>query len=102
MTLKQQVKAILKEYPETRENDIDLTIEIWKKIMPHLAEVFEKLRNLLKKLPTQESCKRYRAYYQSKGMYLPLNREVLKRRRKLEDEWRKSLNYQPFQNYSNE
>lgn len=102
MELKQQVKQILEECPESRNSDIVLTIEVWKRVMPHLSYFFDKLLKLLLKLPREDNCKRYRAMYQAKGQYVPTDWEVAKQRRMKEDFWRKSLNYKPFKNYSND
>lgn len=101
MELKQQVKQILEDYPETRNNDITLMIFIWKKFY---AISFSMLINgqptALYRLPYQDNIKRYRAMYQAKGQYVPTDWEVAKQRRMKEDWWREKLNYKPFKNYN--
>lgn len=100
--LKQQVKQILEQYPETRNNDITLTIKLW--------EVYYELeyRVLLKGtihslyyLPYQDNIKRYRAMFQAKGQYLPTDWKIAKQRRIKEDVWRRSMGYIPVQDKFN-
>ena len=103
MTLKDQVKSILEDYPETRNNDITLTIKLWQVYHSKAYTMLEQGGiNALYILPYESYIKRLRARLTAKGQYLPTDREVIKQRRINEDKWRTNLNYQPFNNYSNE
>lgn len=94
MTLKDQVKSILEDYPETRNNDIALMIKVWQEHYPALYSDLEIGKvNTLYFLPYQDNIKRYRATFQAKGQYLPTDREVIKQRRINEDKWRKELGF---------
>ena len=104
MTLKDQVKQILSDYPETRNNDINLMIKVWRVYYGPFYNELIVGGNIgaLYSLPYQDNIKRYRARLQAKGQYLPTDREVIKQRRINEDWWREKLNYKPFKNYSND
>jgi hypothetical protein len=99
--LKEKVAIVLSEVPETRNSDIALTIEIWKRYYPkyvrrgqygdpgiYLKDLFE--------LPREDNIKRIRAKYNSIGLYLPTEWAVAKGRGILENEWRKAMGYNPI------
>lgn len=103
MELKLQVKQILEDYPETRNNDITLMIKLWK--IYYEMEYMVLLKGTIHSLyylPRESQIVRYRAFYQAKGQYVPTDWEVAKQRRMKEDWWREKLNYKPFKNYSND
>lgn len=99
-TLKGQVESVLQDIPETRNSDIALTIEIWRRFFP------DKIRTLdggaveyvslgsLYSLPREDNVKRVRAMFQNvQKKYLPTKWEVAKARGIEEDEWRTALGY---------
>lgn len=104
MELKLQVKQILEDYPETRNNDISLMIKLWEVyyFVGYCDLLLEGNIKALYSLPYQDNIKRYRAMYQAKGICVPTDWEVAKQRRMKEDWWREKLNYKPFKNYSND
>ena len=89
------VASVLREVPATRNSDITLTIEIWKRFFPNrikdaryilIADLYE--------LPREDNVKRARAYFQNtKKVYLPTDWAIAKRRGILEDEWRVALDF---------
>lgn len=77
-TQKDKVEYCLLHYSWTRDNDIDL--------LRAVRQQFYRLNTLyvskddMKRLPTQESIKRIRARFNSKGMYYPTKPEIIKDR----------------------
>ncbi len=92
--LKYQVEKILQEIPSTRNSDIELMIEIWKKFFPqHILSRgngnFGIDLTSLNHLPREDHIKRYRASFQNDdGLYLPTKLEVVRERRINEEKWR--------------
>ena len=96
-TLKAMVENVLRDIPETRNSDITLTIEIWKRFYPEktiggecsavrFAQLYE--------LPREDNVKRARAYFQNdKRLYLPTSEAVAKARGINKDEWRVAMGY---------
>jgi len=97
-TLTDRVEFCLRNYPETRDSDITLTIKIWKMFyllflrqdgnlnyMVPLESLFE--------LPREDNVKRVRAQFNSKGQYYPTNWRVAEARGIKEDDWRVALGY---------
>lgn len=98
-TLKDQVEYVLREVPNTRNSDILLTVEIWRRWYPtrvHQTELgaeYVYTSDLLD-LPREDNVKRARAHFQNtKGLYLPTSWEVAKKRGLAEDEWRVAMGY---------
>jgi hypothetical protein len=94
--LKNQILNILREIPETRNSDITLSIELWKRYHPeyikknNTGELGIWLKDLYN-LPSQDNVKRIRALVQNEeGKFLPTSWEVAKQRKIKEEEW---LNY---------
>ena len=90
--LKEQVKITLMECPESRNSDITLTIEIWKRFY----DIRDTVRlNQLYDLPREDNVKRIRAKFCEKGFdwAFPTEWKIAKRRGILEDEWRQTLGY---------
>lgn len=98
--LKTQVEQCLQKYPETRNSDIKLTNAIW----------YEYYRNKLKNdeqgnlvvrlcdlydLPKEDNVKRWRAKFNSKGLYLPTEKKIIQKRKIKEEIWRSKLGYNP-------
>jgi len=98
MNLKQQVEVCLREVPATRDSDITLTVEIWKRYYPHSiikapnGEIYVNLNDLYK-LPREDNTKRYRAKFNEEGKYLTSNPQIRKQRKQKELEWRQELGY---------
>lgn len=91
MQLKYQVETIMRTVPLTRNNDVTLMIELWKKYYPdHIkrgAELGIWLSSL-HHLPTHESIKRIRAIIQNtEGRMLPTLFSVRKARKIKESVW---------------
>ncbi len=91
--LKTMVGKVLEEFPDTRNSDVALMIEVWKKYYPAMVRQGSGgqwgvwLRDLYD-LPREDNVKRYRAYYQNeRGLYLPGSAEVAKQRRINEQYW---------------
>ncbi|WP_457635822.1 hypothetical protein [Persephonella sp.] len=99
MNLKNKVEKILKEFPETRNSDISLTIQIWRTFYPEFLETDKLGRELvcldaLFELPREDIVKRYRAKFNEEGLYLPTDEEVLRQRHLKEKQFRKELGYE--------
>lgn len=94
MILKKQVTDILRDVPESRNSDITLMIEIWKKFFPQFIKKGASgehgiwLQDLYK-LPREDNVKRLRAHTQNvEGKYLPTLWSVAKQRKIKEVEWK--------------
>lgn len=95
--LKRQVLKTLEEVPETRDSDITLMLEIWKRYYPEklvtgaagtLAVRLSDLYNL----PREDNVKRIRAHFQNDQLkFLPTYLAVAKQRRINEEVWRRSM-----------
>lgn len=93
------VEATLRDVKATRDSDIALTIEIWKRYFPtkiqSLGSMMEcvNLKDLYD-LPREDNVKRIRANIQNvKKLYLPTSWEVAKQRKIEENEWRTAMGY---------
>ncbi len=98
-TLKKQVEAVLKEYPETRNSDITLTTKIWQRFYG-IGDTVE-LKKLYD-LPREDNIKRIRAKFceEKKSWAYPTSLLVAKQRKIKEEEWRGVLGYPSFHNGS--
>lgn len=96
--LKEKVEIILKNVSRSREDDQYLTLCIWVKYYPEflfkneLGEYCVKLSDTLK-IPKQDNVKRIRAKFNSQGLYLPTNPNVIKKRKILDKQWKQDLGY---------
>jgi hypothetical protein len=99
--LKYEVEDILKTVPESRNSDITLMIEIWKKYYPRYLKQASNGKDVgiylkdLYELPREDSVKRIRAKFNVEGYYWPTEWNIAKNRRINENEWRKHLGYSP-------
>lgn len=120
MSLKEQVKQILEDRPETRNSDITLMVEVWKRFHPAKikglsyiepnsiieAEVrpgglYPVVSNIkpcvqledLYDLPREDNIKRIRAAFNAKGLYWPTELKIAIGRGLQENEWREKLGY---------
>lgn len=104
MTLKEQIKIVLTEVPETRNSDIALMVELWRRYYPEKIQTLDLgLRNErpavaladLYDLPREDHVKRVRAAFNAKGEFMPTDIKVAEARGINEDRWRKALGYEP-------
>jgi len=92
-TLKGQVKFCLEQFPETRDSDIGLTIQIWLTFYGEGGGGSIELKKLYE-LPREDNVKRVRAYFQNvKKICLPTNENVARARGINIDEWRVAMGY---------
>ena len=107
--LKEKVYSVLKQFPYTRNNDLDLTIRLWMCYYSEYIGFQDGLINdyyvtfkSLFKIPRQDDIKRIRAKIQNPnhktgyiGMFMPTDENVRKKRKIKEEEWRSYLGYNP-------
>lgn len=100
--LKNQVSHILSHFPEARNSDIRLTIELWKNYYPNyiIANTSYGVDNPLIaikdlfELPREDNIKRIRAKIQNEDReFLPTDIKVFIERARASDEWRRFLGY---------
>ena len=96
--LKEQVKRVLIDNPETRNSDITLTIEIWKRFFPEKTiggECAGIRFQQLYELPREDNVKRIRANFCQKGFNwaFPTDWKIAKARGINEDKWKEVLGY---------
>ena len=95
------VEYCLRAYPDTRNSDITLTIQIWRQFfvsrIQYLGEGGTRECVQLKDLydlPREDNVKRARAYFQNdRRLYLPTSEAVAKARGINIDEWRVAMGY---------
>ena len=98
-TLKIKVMRTLQEDPETRNNDVLLTIAIWKKYYPDLIRStknwdFGVYLSDMFKLPREDHIKRIRAKIQNEEYrFIPTDEKVAKQRKLNIERWREALRY---------
>lgn len=97
-TIKEMVEACLRNIPETRNSDITLMIEVWKRYYPQRISTVQDARlgvalASLYDLPREDNIKRVRATFNHEGKYYPTDWKVAKGRGIKEDEWRVALGY---------
>jgi len=92
-TIKERVEYILKNYPETRNDDMYLWLIYVRLFDPELSKYIKFIPyNILKKAPKLETIVRVRRKIQNEEhKYLPTDPKVLKRRRLLAETWRKAI-----------
>lgn len=90
MKLIDKVEYCLKNFPETRNSDIQLTFKIiYQFHNSHIKLIETKWwidTEILKEI-REDQVKRYRARFNERGKYLPTIEEVLKQRKLLEKQW---------------
>lgn len=106
-TLKGMVGSVLEDMPLTRNSDISLLIEVWKRFYPKfvleekhqdgatytVGHKYVRLTDLFN-LPREDNVKRVRAYFQNvKKLYPPTEWAIAKKRGLVEDEWRVAMGY---------
>ncbi len=100
--LKNQVYHILSHFPESRNSDIRLTIELWKHYYPNYIIANQTygqdnpliaIKDLFE-LPREDNIKRIRATIQNVDReFLPTDINIFIERARQSDEWRKFLGY---------
>ena len=98
--LTKKVNDTLRDFPETRNSDIELTIRIWKEHCSKKLRSFEGADYVLLSdlfvLPREDNIKRIRAKIQNEdNEYLPTVWKIAQARRIKEDIWREHLGLQP-------
>lgn len=91
-TLKTKVEIVLEKFPETRNDDVALTIKVWRVFHKEkLNFEYVKLSDLFA-LPREDTIKRVRAQIQNKDKrFLPTVWEVAKKRQINEETWRNAM-----------
>lgn len=83
MTIKQKVEHCLKNFPETRNSDAILTFRVIHEFHNSNIKQFEGkwwiTTEILKDIK-EDVCKRYRAQFNQKGLYMPTSQQVLELR----------------------
>lgn len=100
-TLKGMVEEILRDIPATRDNDIKLMIEVWRRFYPEKFNWNDKGETYiflidLYTLPREDNVKRIRALFQNdpeRPMYPPTSLAVALERGMEETAWRRALGY---------
>lgn len=97
LKIKKMVEAVLEDVPETRNSDITLMIEIWKRYFPKYikngasGETGVWLKDLYE-LPREDNIKRMRAFVQNnRGLWLPTDWKVAKQRKINEEKWKEYI-----------
>ena len=84
--IKDKVAFCLENYPDSRNNDIDLT---WYVRTTFYGIIFDYVsREQMHKLPTQETVKRIRAKFNEYGEFMPTDPKVWKQRKLNEEQYR--------------
>jgi len=98
--LKKKIIEILRDFPITRNSDITLMIELWKRyyqcyIKKDTSGEFGIYLSSLYFLPREDEIKRLRALIQNEEHhFLPTEEKVRKQRRIKEEDWRSYINSQ--------
>ena len=104
--LKMKVEAILREFPQSRNDDRWLACKLWAVYYPEYIvrqdndPAMVRLEDIVK-LPSQDTIARYRQIVQNVDKeYLPTKIEVIRRRKMNEEEWRAYIiNYENRQTH---
>lgn len=91
--LKACVEYVLERYPETRNDDLQLTVQLWKSFCKNVVHEDGMIHiSDIKNLPREEHICRIRRKFNEDGKYLP-DEKVKGFRQQMEEEWRKQLSY---------
>lgn len=96
--LKNKTEYCLKNFPETRNSDVTLTLKIWKEFYSSMLLKREKdgliyvALNSIYDLPREDNVKRIRAKFNENGLYLTDSEEVARKRKLNMDMWREFIN----------
>lgn len=87
-TLTDRVEFILLNYEKARNDDMYLTIALWKNFYPQIVNEDFVLLGQMWELPRESAITRLRANIQNtRGLYLPTDKTIRKKRRIMEEEW---------------
>ena len=94
-TLKEKVRAVLKDIPETRNSDKRLTVEFWKRFQPeYIVSGKYILLDDIGVLQSATYISRARAEVQNDDkQYPPTSFEIAKKRNWNEREWKIAMGY---------
>ncbi len=98
-TLKSRVLYILEKYPFTRNDDLVLTLYLWREFYPSKIQRDENNKAYIfvediKLLPREDHIKRVRANIQNKeNKFLPTDINVVKARKLNEEIWREKMRF---------
>jgi hypothetical protein len=91
-TVQKQVAYILANYPRAREDDQYLYIMVLRIFYPQVAQYLKYIPfDILRQMPALETVTRCRRKLWEKGLYLPENQAVLRKRRRREKAFRKVM-----------
>lgn len=92
--LKREIENILFAYADSRDDDLRLTMYIWREFYPKLARrdaqnnLYFLARDIVDSLPREDHIKRIRAKIQNEEKrFLPTSWVVAKKRRIAQDSW---------------
>jgi len=97
--LQDKVEVVLRDYPETRNSDLKLTVQMWKNYFPEYVhsnihgEEYIMIDDFTTLLPREDFVSRCRRKVQEKGLYLPTLWTIAKKRQINEDVWKKAMGY---------
>jgi len=97
MKTRDLVEEILRDYPLTRNNDIQLLLTVWWKLRPeafckNVNGDFSVTVNAVKELPKESVIQRIRAHIQNDlKMYLPTDQTVVEQRKQKRENWQEVL-----------
>lgn len=93
-TLKSRVEAVLRDMPETRNDDTLLALRVWHSLRADLFFTIEgkeglyvRAKDLLDHLPNHDHISRIRRKFQESGEYPPTIPEIAEKRRKEQKTW---------------
>jgi len=90
-SIKERVEWLLKNYPETRNDDRYLIILYMRFFTPMRKYLSFVPYRVIKELPSFESIRRARQLIQEKGKYLPTDPNVMRRRGRLMEAYRRGI-----------
>jgi len=90
-SVKERVEWLLKNYPETRNDDRYLIILYLRYFTPMRRYLDFVPYKVIKDLPSFETIRRVRQLIQEKGKYLPTNPEVMRRRGRMMEAYRRGI-----------
>lgn len=92
-TVKERVEYVLRNYPESRNDDFYLWLIYVRLFCKELAKYIDFIPyNVLKKAPKFETIRRVRQKIQNEEhRYLPTDPKVLRKRKLLSKTWRKAI-----------
>lgn len=91
-TVMERVEYILRNYPESRNDDFYLYILYLRLFDREVARYIRFIPlDVIRRATRPETVRRARQKIQEKGKYLPTDPKILKRRRRLSDTYRKTM-----------